>query len=54
MVATTWPVMTAPRETSMTLNRLMMPFVMSELTSAVAETVATASRIIPASRSRCT
>ena len=31
-LATTWPVSTAPRETSMTLNRLMMPFVMSEFT----------------------
>ena len=31
-LATTWPVSTAPRETSMTLNRLMMPLVMSEFT----------------------
>ena len=33
VVATTWPVSTAPRETSMTLNRLMMPFVMSSFTA---------------------
>ncbi len=32
MVAATWPVRTAPRETFMTLNRLMMPLVMSEFT----------------------
>ncbi len=32
IVATTWPVRTAPRETFITLNRLMMPFAMSELT----------------------
>jgi hypothetical protein len=34
VVATTWPVSTAPRETSMALNRLMMPFVMSPFTAA--------------------
>ena len=33
MVTTTWPVSTAPRETSMTRNRLMIPFVMSSFTS---------------------
>ena len=32
-LAMTWPVSTAPRETSMTLNRLMMPLVMSEFTA---------------------
>ena len=32
-LATTCPVSTAPRETSMTLNRLMMPLVMSEFTA---------------------
>jgi hypothetical protein len=32
VVATTWPVRTAPRETSMVLNRLMTPLVMSSLT----------------------
>lgn len=33
-VETTWPVSTAPRETSITLNRLMMPFVISPFTPA--------------------
>ena len=33
MVTMTWPVSTAPRETSMTRNRLMIPFVMSSFTS---------------------
>ena len=31
-VAATWPFSTALRETFITLNRLMMPFVMSEFT----------------------
>ncbi len=33
MVTTTWPVRMAPREMSMTRNRLMIPVVMSEFTS---------------------
>src|SRR5579862_9947661 len=33
MVTMTWPVMTAPRETSITRSRLMIPVVMSALTS---------------------
>ena len=38
MVAATWPFRTAPRETFITLNRLMIPFVMSEFTdTAVAD-----------------
>jgi hypothetical protein len=35
-LATTCPVSTAPRETSMTLKRLMMPLVMSEFTDVAA------------------
>ncbi len=36
-LATTWPVSTALRETSMTLNRLMIPLVMSEFTAVAVE-----------------
>lgn len=32
MVAATWPDSTAPRDTSMTLKRLMTPLAMSEFT----------------------